>query len=629
MLERDASRARRRSARANSRWKPIATLHSPIARWPRVEQRLGDDPDRVREVDDPGAGRAARRRPPRRCSSTTGTVRSAFANPPGAGRLLADGAEPAAAASRRTSRAAWPPTRSWMSTKSAPSRAASRSPVQRPAGPASRPARASGRRARRRSSSRSGSMSSRTSSSIGSTVGAAGEALDELRRVGAAAADDRDLEAHRASSSLPNRCGLDRLLITLSAIASHKPQQHARPSARGRRDAHGPLPVLELGPIPLHHQVYLDLRAALDAGRVAARRPPPARARARRALRLQPDHRPPRPRASSPASGRLERTRGRGTFVLPSAHRPRPRRRRCQLHRGDAAPRPRPGDPRRGGSEPAGEAASRTALGHRRSARRRSTSSASGWPTASRSSSSRSTCPAERFPGLLAADLEHGSLYDLLDRALRHAGSSAPARRSSRSLLPAREARLLGQSRAHRRRCSSRASPSTADGTARRVRAGRTSAATGRATTSSGSWSARARGPMDGRRTGAAATEAIADQSDGAPVNGPRPGGRSSPARRSTMRAIRAVRRAAAVLAVVVAACGGDATAPPAAPGRAAARRRPPAPRRDAGDHARPRRARSTIRWYCCLGAGDAPEQVTVEEQGRRGLQRQPTRTST
>ena len=27
---------------------------------------------------------------------------------------------------------------------------------------------------------------------------------------------------------------------------------------------------LELGPIPLHHQVYLDLKAALDAGEWAA-----------------------------------------------------------------------------------------------------------------------------------------------------------------------------------------------------------------------------------------------------------------------------------------------------------------------------------------------------------------------
>ena len=30
---------------------------------------------------------------------------------------------------------------------------------------------------------------------------------------------------------------------------------------------------LEPGPVPLHHQVYLDLRASLDARRVAVGRP--------------------------------------------------------------------------------------------------------------------------------------------------------------------------------------------------------------------------------------------------------------------------------------------------------------------------------------------------------------------
>ena len=48
---------------------------------PVVEQRAGDDADRVREVDDPGARRrAARTRSA--ISSTTGTVRSALAKPP-------------------------------------------------------------------------------------------------------------------------------------------------------------------------------------------------------------------------------------------------------------------------------------------------------------------------------------------------------------------------------------------------------------------------------------------------------------------------------------------------------------------------------------------------------------------
>ena len=52
--------------------------------------------------------------------------------------------------------------------------------------------------------------------------------------------------------------------------------------------------------------------------------------------------------------------------------------------------------------------------------------------------------PAERFPGLLASDLEHGSLYDLLDdrydtRIVRAREALEPV------LLRTREARLLGQ----------------------------------------------------------------------------------------------------------------------------------------------------------------------------------------
>ena len=72
---------------------------------------------------------------------------------------------------------------------------------------------------------------------------------------------------------------------------------------------------LELGPIPLHHQVYLDLKAALDAGEWAAGdRLPTERDLAfrygcslitiRRAL------------GELVRESRLERTRGRGTFVL-------------------------------------------------------------------------------------------------------------------------------------------------------------------------------------------------------------------------------------------------------------------------------------------------------------------------
>ncbi|MEU1726889.1 GntR family transcriptional regulator [Nonomuraea sp. NPDC005692] len=74
---------------------------------------------------------------------------------------------------------------------------------------------------------------------------------------------------------------------------------------------------LEAGPIPLHHQVYLDLSSALDAGEwQAGDRLPPERELARRyGCSLIPVR---RALAELAREGRLERTRGRGTFVLHS-----------------------------------------------------------------------------------------------------------------------------------------------------------------------------------------------------------------------------------------------------------------------------------------------------------------------
>ena len=153
---------------------------------------------------------------------------------------------------------------------------------------------------------------------------------------------------------------------------------------------------LELGPVPMHHQVYLHLKAALDSGEIApGDRLPPERELCvryncslitiRRAL------------SELAREGRLERTRGRGTFAL------KPRIERdfadtLSFTRGDAAPRPRPRDTARGGPAGVGRARSSPARSTSRSARRSSTSSASGSPRENRSCSNRSTCRPSGFP---------------------------------------------------------------------------------------------------------------------------------------------------------------------------------------------------------------------------------------
>ena len=73
---------------------------------------------------------------------------------------------------------------------------------------------------------------------------------------------------------------------------------------------------LEVGPVPLHHQVYVDLKAALDSGEHAVgERLPPERELARLygcsliTIRRALDE--------LSREGRLGRQQGRGTFVLP------------------------------------------------------------------------------------------------------------------------------------------------------------------------------------------------------------------------------------------------------------------------------------------------------------------------
>jgi GntR family transcriptional regulator, N-acetylglucosamine utilization regulator len=197
---------------------------------------------------------------------------------------------------------------------------------------------------------------------------------------------------------------------------------------------------LEVGPVPLHHQVYVDLKSSLDSGEYAVgERLPPERELARLygcsliTIRRALDE--------LSREGRLQRHQGRGTFVLPP---------RLDRDIGDALSftdemQRRGLDPETrliaARPEAAGEIVA-TAL-----------QLEPGSPTLYlerlRLAGGEPLLlemvhlPAERFPGLLASDLEHDSLYDILtDRyqtpVLRAREALEPV------LLPAREAALLG-----------------------------------------------------------------------------------------------------------------------------------------------------------------------------------------
>jgi GntR family transcriptional regulator len=195
------------------------------------------------------------------------------------------------------------------------------------------------------------------------------------------------------------------------------------------------------GPVPLHHQVYLDLRAALDDGTFApGDRLPPERSLAeqygcslitvRRAL------------DELAREQRIDRVPGRGTHVL------RPRIDRDL------------GDTNSFSQEMArfGLVADTRVIATRAEAAGPAVAAVLDLPAGAptlyverlRLASSEPLLlemvhlPAERFPGLLASDLEHGSLYDLLTE--RYDTHIATARETLEPvLLKAREARLLGQ----------------------------------------------------------------------------------------------------------------------------------------------------------------------------------------
>lgn len=197
---------------------------------------------------------------------------------------------------------------------------------------------------------------------------------------------------------------------------------------------------LELGPVPLHHQVYLDLKGAIEGGELRpGDRLPPERELAQRygcsliTVRRALDE--------LSREGRLRRHQGRGTFVLPP-----------RLERDIAAAMSFTEEMQRRGLDPETkliaarpEAASESVA----AALQMEIGSPTLYLERLRLAGGEPLLlemvhlPAERFPGLLASDLEHNSLYDVLTE--RYGTPVVRAREALEPvLLPAREARLLG-----------------------------------------------------------------------------------------------------------------------------------------------------------------------------------------
>lgn len=198
---------------------------------------------------------------------------------------------------------------------------------------------------------------------------------------------------------------------------------------------------LELGPMPLHHQVYLDLRRALKVGEWA----PGDRLPSERELAVRYGCSVITVRhalGELAREQRIERARGRGTFVL------KPR-----IDHDFAGSLSFAEEMQRRGLEPQTRiVAARTEAADQRSAD--ALEIALGQPTIYlerlRSADGeallleQARLPATRFPGLLDVDLERESLYEVLSqrygtRIVRIREAIEPV------LLRAREARLLSR----------------------------------------------------------------------------------------------------------------------------------------------------------------------------------------
>lgn len=197
---------------------------------------------------------------------------------------------------------------------------------------------------------------------------------------------------------------------------------------------------LELGPIPFYHQVYLDLRAMIDDGRwPAGHHVPPERELAktygvslitvRRAL------------DELAREQRIERARGRGTFVLPSRidrNLDEPLSFSEEMQRRGLDPQTRliAARPETAGERVADALAIKPGSPTLFVERLRV---ADGDPFLLE----QAYLPAERFPGLLSSNLESSSLYGLL--GARYGTNIARSRETFEPVvLRSREAELLG-----------------------------------------------------------------------------------------------------------------------------------------------------------------------------------------